>query len=112
MNQEIFSPCGINCNSCPWYKGEMEPKCPGCQAVQGKPFWGTCQTYSCTESHQVEHCGKCEDFPCREFMTRYDPREGPANALMRAGLLAYRAKYGDPEALELLEQAESYERPE
>ena len=45
-------------------------------------------------------------------MTRYDPREGPANALMRAGLLAYRAKHGDKEALELLEQAESYEAPE
>ena len=45
-------------------------------------------------------------------MTRYDPREGPANALMRAGLLAYRAKYGDKEALELLEQAEVYKPPE
>ena len=45
-------------------------------------------------------------------MTRYDPREGPANALMRAGLLVYRAKYGDKEALELLEQAEGYEPPE
>ena len=42
-------------------------------------------------------------------MTRYDPREGPANALMRAGLLSYRAKYGDKQALELLEQAENYE---
>ena len=45
-------------------------------------------------------------------MTRYDPREGPANSLMRVGLLAFRAKYGDKEALELLEQAESYEAPE
>ena len=45
-------------------------------------------------------------------MTRYDPREGPENALMRAGLLAYRAKYGDEEALELLEKAENYEKPE
>ena len=44
-------------------------------------------------------------------MTRYDPREGPANALMRAGLLAYRAKYGENEALKLMEKAESYEPP-
>ncbi len=42
-------------------------------------------------------------------MTRYDPREGPINALMRAGLLAYRGKYGDREALELLEKAETFE---
>jgi hypothetical protein len=31
---------------------------------------------------------------------------------MRAGLLAYRAKYGDEEALELLEEAERYEKQE
>jgi len=111
MSQEIFSPCGIHCNSCPWYKDEMQPKCPGCEAVKGKPFWGTCQTYSCVQQHEIEHCGLCEDFPCRDFMTRYDPREGPANALMRAGLLAYRAKYGENEALKLMEKAESYEPP-
>jgi hypothetical protein len=45
-------------------------------------------------------------------MTRYDPRHGPANALMRAGLLAYRAKYGDEEALKILEKAETYEKTE
>jgi hypothetical protein len=45
-------------------------------------------------------------------MTRFDPREGPVNSLMRAGLLAYRAKFGDAEALELLDKAESYEKPE
>jgi hypothetical protein len=45
-------------------------------------------------------------------MIRYDPREGPANALIRAGLLAYRAKYGDEETLELLENAENFEKPE
>jgi hypothetical protein len=112
MTDEIFSPCGIHCNSCLWYEGEMEPKCLGCQAVDGKPFWGTCLTYTCTKDHKVEHCGLCEKFPCTEFMSRYDPREGPANALMRAGLLAYRAKYGDAAALELLEKAESYEKPE
>jgi len=108
----LFSPCGINCASCPWYKGEMEPKCASCYAVEGKPFWGTCKAFSCAAEHGVEHCGLCSDFPCREFMTRYDPREGPENALMRAGLLAYRAKYGDEDALELLEKAATYEKPE
>jgi hypothetical protein len=112
MNTEIFSPCGIHCNSCPWYKGEIEPKCLGCNLVGGNPFWGSCQTYTCVKNHLIEHCGECNEFPCREFMKRYDPREGPANALMRAGLLAYRAKYGDEEALELLEEAEHYEKQE
>jgi hypothetical protein len=43
-------------------------------------------------------------------MSRFDPREGPANALMRAGLLVYRAKYGDKEALNLLEKAENFNK--
>jgi hypothetical protein len=112
MIDQIFSPCGINCNSCPWYKHELDPKCLGCHELEGKPFWGTCETYSCIQRNQVEHCGLCEEFPCKEFMNRYDPREGPANALMRAGLLAFRAKYGDDETLELLEKVENFKKPE
>jgi hypothetical protein len=112
MVESLFSPCGIDCGNCEWFKGTMEPKCAGCNAVKGIPFWGKCETYSCTQSHQVDHCGLCEEFTCREFMKRFDPREGPANALMRAGVLCYRAKYGDREALELLKQAEGYEKPE
>jgi hypothetical protein len=67
-------------------------------------------TYACVNCNQIEHCGECSEFPCKDFMIRYDPREGPVNALMRAGLLAYRKKYGDEEALQILGQAESYEK--
>ena len=112
MSESNFSPCGINCGDCEWFKGEKEPKCAGCNAVMGMPFWGKCETYRCTQSHSVDHCGKCAEFPCRNFMTRFDPREGPENALMRAGLLSYRAKYGDLEALELLKKAKEYHPPE
>jgi hypothetical protein len=110
MSEQIFSPCGIYCNSCKWYKGEREPTCPGCKEVAGNPFWGYCQTYSCVQSHKIEHCGFCHEFPCKDYMSRFDPREGPGNALMRAGLLAYRAKYGDKEALNLLEKAENFNK--
>ena len=34
-------------------------------------------------------------------MGRYDPAHGPASAVLRAGLLAYRARYGDEKAVEL-----------
>lgn len=96
-----YSPCGIVCDECGWFRGEKEPHCPGCTAVKGEPFWGTCLTYSCVEEHGVEHCGLCADFPCDGFIVRYDPREGPVNAVIRAGLLAYRAKHGDEKAIEL-----------
>jgi hypothetical protein len=45
-------------------------------------------------------------------MNRYDPREGIANAIMRAGLLAFRSKHGDIETLNLLEKAENLRKPE
>jgi len=54
----------------------------------------------------------CDEFPCKEFMGRFDPSEGPSNALMRAGLLAYRAKHGDKAAVEVLRKAEDYTPPE
>lgn len=44
-------------------------------------------------------------------MTRFDPSEGPENALKRAGLLVYRVKHGDKAAVELLRKAEEYEAP-
>jgi hypothetical protein len=101
MSTSYYSPCGIVCDDCPWYKGEEEPKCLGCQAIDGKPFWGQCPTYSCTVDKSVEHCGLCGDFPCEDFMARYDPREGPKNSVIRAGLLAYRARQGDEKAVSL-----------
>jgi hypothetical protein len=97
----VYSPCGIVCDDCDWFKGDKEPRCPGCSKVDGKPFWGSCLTYSCVQEHGVEHCGGCGEFPCDGFMDRFDPREGPVNAVVRAGLLAYRNRHGDEKAMEL-----------
>ena len=101
MGAHEFSPCGIVCDDCDWFLGEKQPQCTGCKAVEGKPFWGTCETYACIREHDVEHCGVCGEFPCDDFMSRYDPSEGPRNAVLRAGLLAYRAKHGDEKTVEL-----------
>jgi hypothetical protein len=51
------------------------------------------------------------DFPCKDFMERFDPTEGPENSLMRAGLLAYRVKQGEKAAIEILRKAEEYTPP-
>lgn len=97
----MFSPCGIVCDDCDWFTGEKHPRCPGCEAVEGHPFWGACETYACVKEKGVDHCGECGAFPCDNYMARYDPREGPRNAVLRAGLLAYRAKHGDGKAVDL-----------
>ncbi len=96
-----FSPCGALCNYCIYFKGEKQPQCPGCRAVEGKPFWGSCEIYACAEKHGVEHCGLCDEFPCDNFVSSYDPSEGQESALQRAGLLAYLARHGDEKAVEL-----------
>lgn len=101
-----FSPCGALCEYCNWFKGDKMPLCPGCRAVEGRPFWGRCETYDCVKEHGVEHCGVCEDFPCDGFVSRYDPSEGPENALVRAGLLAYLVKHGSEKTVELLKKIE------
>ena len=101
MEVQMFSPCGTVCDDCDWFKGEKQPQCPGCEAVEGKPFWGACETYACVMERGVEHCGVCGEFPCEDFMSRYDPSKGPENAVLRAGLLAYRARQGDEKAIEL-----------
>ena len=111
MEKAEQSCCGIICNDCDWFKGEKEPRCPGCEAVKGKPFWGSCETYSCVKIQGVDHCGLCTKFPCNDFMNRYDPRHGKADAVQRAGLLAFRRMHGD-EATEKLTREVQNEKPD
>ncbi len=105
-NIELLTPCGSNCAECANYQGTKEPKCQGCEAAKGKPFWTkeTCRLYACAESKGVSHCGLCATFPCELFIDQYDPNnpEGPRNAVTRAGILAYRRRFGDEKTLALM----------
>jgi hypothetical protein len=96
-----FTCCGLVCEDCEYYKGEKVPKCPGCTTHGGKPFWGDCLTFTCVEEHGIEHCGLCGEFPCDRFIDMFDPSQGQVSSVIRAGLLAYRRKYGDRKAVEL-----------
>ncbi len=99
-----FSPCGIVCDDCEWFKGEREPLCKGCNEIEGKAFWSdeVCETYACAEKNGVEHCGECGSFPCTDFMGRFDPESGAINAVIRAGILAYRKQHGDEETVRFI----------
>jgi len=102
----LLTVCGADCGSCPNYLEEKQPRCAGCGALKGKPFWatGVCPLYECAGKRGVNHCGVCEEFPCELFVNHYDPNnpEGQRNTMTRAGLLSYRAKHGDDEAAKLL----------
>lgn len=68
--------CGIYCGNC----GHLGIQCEGCGYVDGKPFWaaqipsGVCQFHDCCRNRKrLEHCGLCEDFPCKTFLDARDP---------------------------------------
>jgi hypothetical protein len=104
MAKNMISPCGLDCSICEWHIGDRQPSCAGCTEIKGKPFWGTCPTYSCAQEHNSKHCGACSEFPCDKFVEMFDPNdpEGRRSAVYRAGIEAYRAKHGDEKAVELI----------
>jgi hypothetical protein len=58
----IESRCGILCSQC-HYREEVG--CEGCTNID-KPFWGdSCPVKDCCEGRGHEHCGLCDEFPCK-----------------------------------------------
>ena len=74
MNANIFekanqilsvqSRCGLLCDGCT-YKDSHG--CKGCIALEGKPFWGTCDVAKCCINKGYAHCGECPDIPCDDL---------------------------------------------
>ncbi|MCX6232198.1 MAG: DUF3795 domain-containing protein [Bacteroidetes bacterium] len=73
----LVSPCGINCDNCPFYKSG----CEGCKNLKGKVFWsadftgnGICPMYDCSVNNKnISNCGKCKDLPCDLYYNTKDP---------------------------------------
>jgi len=77
MGDMKYAPvCGLNCGECPY----LGKQCQGCGYVEGKPFWtaqlpsGICPFHDCCLNRKkVEHCGLCDEFPCKMFSELRDP---------------------------------------
>jgi hypothetical protein len=55
------SRCGVSCNNC---ARKVVVNCKGCPNMD-KPFWGgECKVKICCETKCLNHCGKCNNFPC------------------------------------------------
>ncbi len=77
MTDKNLAPvCGIYCGKCSY----LGNQCQGCGYVEGKPFWtsqipsGICPLHDCCHNQKrLEHCGLCEEFPCKIFIDLRDP---------------------------------------
>ena len=64
--------CGTYCGECEW---KEKTNCPGCQACQGKPFWGECSVAKCSINKEVNHCGYCPNLPCDKLYDVFNDEE-------------------------------------
>jgi Protein of unknown function (DUF3795) len=101
----------LYCGACE-YLGE---KCSGCGNIEGKPFWTAefgveaCPLYACCViQRKLEHCGLCDDLPCKLFLEFHDPalspEEAEASVRERQKQLLERREMGTEEWVERLGQ--------
>ena len=100
-DHNLAAACGLYCGVCE----HLRDKCDGCGQIKGKPFWAeqfgveVCPLYDCSvNKHNLEHCGLCDEFPCKLFLEMRDPSlsdEHAEKALQdRKNELITRAKVG------------------
>jgi len=99
--------CGLYCGTCEYFGKQ----CQGCGNVKGKPFWRAqmkvevCPLYDCCiNKKRLEHCGLCDELPCKTFTGFYEPslseEEGKKAVLGRQKELLRRKEIGTEKWLE------------
>jgi len=74
MTTAFMGRCGCDCEGC---RHRETDGCPGCQAAQGKMFWGECELAICCATKGHDHCGQCREFPCARLQQYSDdPDQG------------------------------------
>ena len=72
MKAKHEAPCGLCCLDC----SEYEKSCKGktCFEQKGEMFWGKCDLFECcVNKRRLKHCGLCDAFPCKLFISHNDP---------------------------------------
>lgn len=81
MAEHQLARCGLDCDECSYREKEH---CPGCQASQGRMFWGECRVAACSIGRRLDSCGDCSSMPCqmlRDFS--YDAEQGDGGRRIR-----------------------------
>lgn len=104
-----YPPCGRLCEdeTC---EGKRLGLCSGCVECKGSPsgciksekpkkYQGikVCPIWECVKKHKLEHCAQCKEFPCKIFLSWYDPKNGQKSVLPYIGLLLIRKNIGTEE---------------
>ena len=73
IDKKLAQVCGLYCGACDCFKNN----CQGCREENGMPFWTRskpCPIFNCCINiRKLEHCGLCDDLPCRIFNDLRDP---------------------------------------
>jgi len=109
MKPMKYPPCGRLCDS-ETCEGKRLGLCEGCVEAKGCPAGciksehtkeyqniKVCPIWECSTKHKVEHCGQCQEFPCKTFLSWYDPKSGKKSVLQYIGLLSIRENLGTKE---------------
>ena len=81
MADSFMGRCGVDCEACEY---RVQTGCPGCRAAEGKLFWGECTLAKCCIGKNLEHCGQCQEFPCKTLNDyAYDPEHGDKGKRIR-----------------------------
>lgn len=88
MDKQMIAVCGAYCGECGW---KEKTNCPGCQASQGKMFWGECKVAKCSFEKGFNHCGNCGSLPCGQLQGAFDDPEHGDNGERLANLKGWAA---------------------
>ena len=75
MNEDLISPCGMNCGICSGYlawkndvknKGLGMPYCPGCRPRDKKCAFLK-KRCDLLMDNKIKFCYECNDFPCKNL---------------------------------------------
>jgi hypothetical protein len=69
MDKQMIARCGAYCGTCEWRE---KTNCQGCQASNGKMFWGECTVAKCSIEKEHNHCGHCSKLPCEDLQSAFD----------------------------------------
>ena len=104
MGYRFDAPCGLYCGACPrsmpagrelaelaklWETDPADLVCRGCLSDTTAVFCRECRFRSCAASKGIEHCFRCDTFPCADLV-KFRNDDMPHHSVVLANLARMR----------------------